>query len=68
MKTISKPSQRIFASVDELKAVAAARNVSKHLKGQEMGQVTIVDTVFGILELKEALKKNVGGEVLCFAR
>ncbi|KAJ3054476.1 hypothetical protein HK097_001721 [Rhizophlyctis rosea] len=68
MKTISKPSERVFASVDELKAVAAARNVSKQLRGRELGQVTVVDTVFGILELKEALRKNVGGEVLCHAR
>lgn len=37
------------------------------MKRQEMGQVTIVRTLYGILELDEALEKGVGGEVMCYA-
>ncbi|KNC96278.1 mitochondrial 37S ribosomal protein MRPS8 [Spizellomyces punctatus DAOM BR117] len=67
MRAVSKPSRRIFASVEELQAIAAARRAGPLLKGQEVGQVTILDTPYGIIELKEALTKEVGGEVLCIA-
>ncbi|KAJ3011443.1 hypothetical protein HKX48_006838 [Thoreauomyces humboldtii] len=67
MSVVSKPSRRVYASLDELKAVAAARRAGPLLKGQEVGQVTILDTPYGIIELKEALAKEVGGEVLCIA-
>ncbi|KAJ3243211.1 hypothetical protein HDU78_000745 [Chytriomyces hyalinus] len=68
MRAISKPSRRVFASAQELKMVAAARKASPLLKGAQVGQVTILKTVYGIIELKDALKKNVGGEVLCIAK
>ncbi|KAJ3287475.1 hypothetical protein HK104_008565 [Borealophlyctis nickersoniae] len=67
MRCISKPSRKIFASPQELQAIAAARRASPLLKAQEVGQVTIIDSPFGIIELKEAIKKNVGGEVMCYA-
>ncbi|KAJ3175409.1 hypothetical protein HDU87_006229 [Geranomyces variabilis] len=67
MSAVSKPSRRVFASLAELRAVAAARRAAPLLKGQEVGQVTILDTPYGIIELKEALEKEVGGEVLCIA-
>jgi small subunit ribosomal protein S8 len=67
LAVISKPSRRVFATVQELKAVASLRNAGPLLKAQEVGQVTILDTPYGVIELKEALKKNVGGEVLCVA-
>ncbi|KAI9091157.1 ribosomal protein S8 [Phlyctochytrium arcticum] len=64
---VSKPSRRVFASIEELKAIAAAKRAGPLLPGQTVGQVTILDTPYGIIELKEALKKEVGGEVLCIA-
>ncbi|KAJ3145099.1 hypothetical protein HDU86_001151 [Geranomyces michiganensis] len=67
MAAVSKPSRRVFASLAELRAVAAARRAGPLLKGQEVGQVTILKTPYGIIELKEALEKEVGGEVLCIA-
>ncbi|KAJ3091140.1 hypothetical protein HK102_001554 [Quaeritorhiza haematococci] len=68
MNIVSKPSRRVYASVEELKAVAAARNASTLLKAQKVGQITIINSPYGIVELKDALAKNVGGEVLCYAR
>jgi ribosomal protein S8 len=65
MEIISKPSRRIFASLEELQALAAAKRVSTLMKRPALGQLTILDTPYGILELEEALKKRVGGEVLC---
>jgi ribosomal protein S8 len=47
--------------------IASARQASNLLKGQVLGQVTILETPYGIVEMKDALRKNVGGEVLCFA-
>jgi ribosomal protein S8 len=81
MKVISKPSRRIFASPDECRyiftlkflftnqsrAIASARQASSLLKGQVLGQITILNTPYGIIEMKDALLKGVGGEVLCYA-
>lgn len=67
-RVVSKPSRRVYATVDELKLIAAGREASHLLKASQVGQVTILHTPYGVLELKEALKKNVGGEVLCYAR
>lgn len=50
-----------------LRAIASARSATSLLKGQVLGQVTILDTPYGIIEMKDALIKGVGGEVLCFA-
>ncbi|OAJ36062.1 ribosomal protein S8 [Batrachochytrium dendrobatidis JEL423] len=64
MKVISKPSRRVHASFEELRAIAAANRAGPLLKPQLAGQITIVDTPYGIVELKDALSKEVGGEVL----
>ncbi|KAI9208253.1 ribosomal protein S8 [Polychytrium aggregatum] len=66
MSTISKPSRKVFASVLELKAIASARRASPLLRPQGVGHITILKTKYGILELKDALSKEVGGEVLWF--
>ncbi|KAI8841288.1 30S ribosomal protein S8 [Chytridium lagenaria] len=68
ISAVSVPSRRVFATFEELKAVASAKRTQNTLiKPQEMGQITVLDTIYGILELKDALKKNVGGEVLLIA-
>ncbi|KAI8903577.1 ribosomal protein S8 [Gorgonomyces haynaldii] len=67
MRTISKPSRRIYASANELRAIASAKEASSLLKAQKVGQITIVKTPIGIVEMKEAIQKSVGGEVLCMA-
>ena len=67
LKIISKPSRRVFASLDELKSVVSGARDSPLLKRSRMGQITILDTPFGIIEAREALKRGVAGEVLCIA-
>ncbi|KAJ3386516.1 hypothetical protein HDU92_002426 [Lobulomyces angularis] len=67
-KCVSLPSRAVYASYEELKAVAAARNGSKLFKAQVLGQITILQTVnHGIIELHEAIEKKIGGKVLAFA-
>jgi len=67
IRPVSLPSRKIYASHDDLLAIAAARNSGTLLKAQVLGQVTIVETPYGIVELKEAIEKKVGGKVLCYA-
>ncbi|KXS18335.1 ribosomal protein S8 [Gonapodya prolifera JEL478] len=64
MKPVSKSSRRVYATVDELKAVAAGKRAHSLVKPQVLGQVTILETEYGVMELTEALKLDIGGEVL----
>ncbi|CAO3664876.1 unnamed protein product [Rhizopus stolonifer] len=63
---ISKPSKKVSFSVNELKNVANGRR-SQFIKPLQPGEIAIISTNRGVLELQEAIEKNVGGEVLCRA-
>ncbi|KAJ1557129.1 hypothetical protein HK405_000753 [Cladochytrium tenue] len=69
LKLVSKPSRRVYATVDELRAIAGARRVlgNSLLRSGVPGQITVLRTPYGIVEMQDALRKNVGGEVLCIA-
>lgn len=64
---VSKPSRKVYASHDDLISIASARNAGPLLKASVLGQVTIVETPYGIVEIKDAIEKSVGGKVLCYA-
>ncbi|KAF9178810.1 hypothetical protein BGZ51_007456 [Haplosporangium sp. Z 767] len=66
MSAISKPSKKIIMKVDELQNLAAG-NRSQFIKGLQPGEIAILTTNYGVLELREALEKGAGGEVLCRA-
>lgn len=69
MQVISKPSRKVFANVNDLRHMfSGTATKGSLLKNARLGQVTIVKTEHGIMELREALKKSIGGEVLCYAR
>lgn len=68
LKLVSKPSRKVYASALDLANVAEAKSANSLVKKQALGQVTIIKTPYGIVELKEALKLKTGGEVLCIAR
>ncbi|KAL2917708.1 hypothetical protein HK105_202581 [Polyrhizophydium stewartii] len=67
MRIVSKPSRKVIASFEELRAIAAAKRAGPLLRPQLAGQITIVKTSAGIVELKDALRHELGGEVLCTA-
>lgn len=67
IKPVSLPSRKVYASLDDLLAVASARNSGSLLHATVLGQCTIVETVFGVVELREAIEKRVGGKVLAYA-
>lgn len=53
LKRISKPGQRIYAKKDEIPRVRYGLGVS------------IITTSHGVMTDREAIKNNVGGEIIC---
>ncbi|KAK4462176.1 mitochondrial 37S ribosomal protein S8 [Cladorrhinum samala] len=64
LQAVSKPSRKITAKINELEKVARGFRVG-HLKGLDLGECLFVSTDLGVLEIREALEKKVGGLVLC---
>lgn len=62
----SKPSRRVTASVSELNRVARGFSAG-HIKGLRLGECLFISTDRGVLEIREALDRKVGGLVLCRA-
>ena len=70
MELISKPSKRVFLDVDELRRVVTGRRAN-FVKPMGLGEVAVVktrDKTNEWLEIREALRLGLGGEVLCRAR
>jgi small subunit ribosomal protein S8 len=67
IKLISKPSRRVFCSNEELKVVLLGKS-RQLMPNQNVGDVIILNTPYGIIDMNEALSKGVGGEVLCIAK
>ncbi|KAI8057177.1 mitochondrial 37S ribosomal protein S8 [Syncephalis plumigaleata] len=55
MSVISKPSRRVTGTTSVLQNLIA-------------GKLVMVGTCHGVLEINEAVRRNVGGELLCRAR
>jgi ribosomal protein S8 len=53
--------------VEELKNLTAGRSANRLVHPLQPGEIAIIKTSSGILEIKEAIEQNVGGEVLCRA-
>ncbi|KAK4129185.1 ribosomal protein S8-like protein [Parathielavia appendiculata] len=61
---VSKPSRLVTAQLDELSRVARGLSVQQ-LKGLNLGETMFLSTDRGVLEVREALAKKVGGLILC---
>jgi small subunit ribosomal protein S8 len=61
---VSKPSRLVTATMPELARVARGFPVGP-LKGLNMGETMFLSTDRGVLEVREALEKKLGGLVLC---
>ncbi|KAJ1983737.1 hypothetical protein H4R33_004640 [Dimargaris cristalligena] len=64
MKCISKPSRKISAHMGELQRLAAGRPVGI-VKPLRPGEIIMVETPEGILELQQAIKRGLHGTLLC---
>ena len=61
---VSKPSRLVTATLPELSKVARGFPVGQ-LKGLNLGETLFLSTDRGVLEVREALERKVGGLVLC---
>ncbi|OBZ90612.1 37S ribosomal protein S8, mitochondrial [Choanephora cucurbitarum] len=66
LNLVSKPSKKVYFTVNELKNITNGRR-AQYIKPLQPGEIAIVNTNRGVLEVNEAIEKNVGGEVICRA-
>jgi small subunit ribosomal protein S8 len=66
MSAVSKPSRKIFATVDEFKTIVGGGRAGM-LGPLQPGEIIIVNTPLGVYEIHEAISLNQGGYVLCRA-
>ncbi len=64
LEPVSKPSRLVTAKLGDLERVSRGFDVRK-LKGLELGETMFVSTDLGVLEIREAVERKVGGLVLC---
>ncbi|CAO3597459.1 unnamed protein product [Absidia cylindrospora] len=64
MSVISKPSKTVTYTVNEMKHLASGRR-AKLIAPLQPGEIAIMNTNRGVMDLQEAIEKNVGGELLC---
>ncbi|KAK3382267.1 ribosomal protein S8-like protein [Lasiosphaeria ovina] len=64
VKVVSKPSRLVTAALPALERVSRGLPAD-HLKGLNLGETMFLATDRGVLEIREALVKKVGGLVLC---
>ncbi|RKP35137.1 30S ribosomal protein S8 [Dimargaris cristalligena] len=67
MQVISKPSRRITGTLSVLKNLIAGKRQGL-VKPVLPGEIVMVATCYGVLEINEAVRRHVGGELLCRAR
>jgi ribosomal protein S8 len=68
MFLVSRGSRRVRTTVEELEAVLSGRKYNQW-RGSDVGAVTMLKTDDGhIVTAWEALKRGVGGEVICVAK
>ncbi|KAH6650557.1 ribosomal protein S8-like protein [Chaetomium tenue] len=64
VSAVSKPSRLVTATLPQLAKVARGFPVGP-IKGLNLGETLFVSTDRGVLEVREALDRKVGGLVLC---
>jgi len=64
LQAVSRPSRSVWADVEQLENVSRGFEAG-HLKGLNLGETMFLSTDRGVLEIREALSKKVGGVVLC---
>ncbi|KAJ9059519.1 hypothetical protein DSO57_1001590 [Entomophthora muscae] len=66
MQAVSKPSRKVIANADELEKIVSGRRVGL-LSPLNPGEIIIVNTKKGVLEIHDAVSLELGGQVLCRA-
>lgn len=63
MSLVSHPSKRVFMDKDEIKRFVQGARV-KFVPGLVLGEVALINSRFGWMEGREAVRRGVGGEVI----
>ncbi|KAK0655651.1 ribosomal protein S8 [Cercophora newfieldiana] len=66
IQAVSKSSRRVQADLEQMGRIARGFEAGMH-KGLNLGECMFLSTDRGVLELREALDRKVGGLVLCRA-
>ena len=61
LKVLSKSSRAKYISVEELKGFSRRSWAS----GKKSGSLGLISTIRGVLTFEEAIKRNLGGKLLC---
>lgn len=64
MHIISKPSRKIWMGSSELQELVHGRMGKEMVKGLVPGEICFVGTDRGVMEIRDAIKRRIGGEVL----
>lgn len=64
MHIVSRPSRKIWMSVSELRDMAEGRKGREMINGLVPGEVCFVGTDRGVMEIRDAIQRRIGGEVL----
>ncbi|KAI5803793.1 ribosomal protein S8 [Geopyxis carbonaria] len=64
MRMVSRPKQRVWMSVEGMREVAKGKDY-EYVKGLQPGECLFVSTDRGVYELREAIERRVGGQLLC---
>ncbi|EPS42210.1 hypothetical protein H072_3943 [Dactylellina haptotyla CBS 200.50] len=61
---LSKPKQRIWLGYRDLQKIGNGKDAG-YVRGLQMGECIFVSTDEGVMELREAVRKMTGGQMLC---
>ncbi len=64
-RMLSKPTKRIQLSQSEMGKLVRGRNAGEVKPLTQVGEIMAVSTTIGILEVREAVERKLGGLVLC---
>ncbi|KAF8542536.1 hypothetical protein BDD12DRAFT_916273 [Trichophaea hybrida] len=66
MSLVSKPTQRIWMGIEGLEEIVQGR-LHAYVEGLQPGETLFLGTDKGVLEVREAIKRKIGGQLLCRA-
>ncbi|KAF8245198.1 ribosomal protein S8 [Wilcoxina mikolae CBS 423.85] len=66
MSLVSKPTQRIWMGIEGLEKIVQGRS-HEYVEGLQPGEALFLGTDKGVLEAREAIKRRIGGQLLCRA-
>lgn len=61
---ISKPSRKVWMSVHELQLLVEGKKGREMIRGLVPGEICFIGTDKGVMEIRDAIKRRIGGEVL----